>query len=800
MLANSVEKRFISIILAVLILLVAPLFILFFHLSNERYRQDAIERGQIMLEANAKALGKPLWDLDTESVRQITRAIAAARSVTSVHVRDTAGEIDIRIPEDAAKDVSEDVSDKGMTQLSAEISYTSVDGVQRVGTIEMDISPRLSFAEDRRSDTALIAIFVIAVLAIFAAAIIGNRQLVMRPLLKLTAAIEATRRLGSRHHVDWYSEDEMGMLASNFNEMQEHLSREEDRLKQAHARVSRIYNHTPAMLYSVDAKDRITAASDYFLLYTGYAREHLIGRQFTDLVEPEFQTLYSERARSFQNRPGDNSVTLKFRCADDRLIDVLIRETFMEPMLSQTASALSVMTDVTELKAAEHRNHIQAITDHLTGLLNRQGFETAIESAISSADRDKSELACLFVDLDRFKCINDNLGHAAGDDLLRHVVSLIRHEVGPSDIVSRLGGDEFAILLAGAPAMEKALETADRISHAIERKVELAGNQVQISASIGVALYPQHAPNASELLQKSDLAMYARKKAGKNGTRVFDPALANEARDRAFMEKNIEAGLQEDWFDAYLQPIHDLKTGRIAGFEALMRLVHPVEGIIAPGGIIKIAEETGSITRIGERIFEKAVSRLKSFSHIPEIAQAYVAVNISPLQFEPALLERMATVLLKHAIHPSRIVVEITEAVLMNNDPIIQQVLEALSASGFRIALDDFGTGYSSLSYLNRFPVDIVKIDQSFIRAMTDDDETASRKSRMLVEGIKTISHQMGCTVVAEGVETAEQRDKLEAIGIDNGQGYLFSRPVPANEIIARFANRTGNTGQTAAA
>jgi diguanylate cyclase (GGDEF)-like protein/PAS domain S-box-containing protein len=783
MLANSVERRFIAIIVAVLVLLVAPLFLLFFHLANERYRQDTMDRGEIMLEANAKALGKPLWDLDIETVRQITRALAVSRSVTAVHVHDTAGMIEVRWPE-----TSGEAPDKESTRLETEITYESVDGLKKVGVIEMDISPRSMFADDRRNDFAFIAIFAIAVFAIFVAAIIGNRQLVMRPLLKLTAAIEATRRLGSRHHVDWYSEDEMGMLASNFNEMQEHLSREEDRLKQAHARVSRIYNRTPAMLYSVDSKDRVIAASDYFLLYTGYAREQIIGKHFADLLEPECRTLYAERGRNVQSGPGNHSVTLKFRCADDRLIDVLVRETFMEPMLSQTASAISVMTDVTELKAAEHRNHIQAITDHLTGLLNRQGFETAIEEAIAAADREKSELACLFIDLDRFKWINDNLGHAAGDDVLRHAVSVIRKEVGPTEIVSRLGGDEFAILLSGKPAMDKAMDAAERISHAIERKVEIAGTMVQLSASIGVALYPEHAPNASELLQKSDLAMYARKKAGKNGTRIFDPALANEMRDRAFMEKNIEAGLREDWFDAYLQPIHDLRTGRIAGFEALMRLIHPVEGIIAPGGIIRIAEETGSITRIGERIFEKAVSRLKSFSHIPELADAYIAVNISPLQFEPALLNRMAGVLLKSGIHPSRIVVEITEAVLMHNDPVIHEVLEALTAAGYRIALDDFGTGYSSLSYLNRFQVDIVKIDQSFVRSMTDGDEATSRKSRMLVEGIKTISHQMGCTVVAEGVETEEQRDRLKAIGVDNGQGYLFSRPVPASEIIARFA------------
>lgn len=790
---NSVERRFIAIIFAVLVLLVAPLFLLFFYLTNERYQQDTLERGQFMLEANAKALGKPLWDLDTESVQQIAQAIAAGRSVNRVRVRDTSGEIDIRFPETV-------VADPHATLLSAEVSYNSIVGLQKVGTLEMDISPRLMFADDRRNDFTLIVIFAVAVLAIVATAILGNRQMVMRPLLKLTAAIESTRRLGSRHPVDWASDDEMGMLAANFNEMQERLSREENSLKHAHARVSQVYNRTPAMLYSVDSKDRIIAVSDYLLLATGYSRDHIIGKHFADLIEPECRAIYAERPRTPQSGPSEHSITLKFRCADGRLIDVLLRETFMEPMLSQPASALSVMTEVTELKAAERKNHIQAITDHLTGLLNRQGFETAIEGAITVADREKSELACLFIDLDRFKWINDNLGHAAGDDVLRHVVSVIRDELPQGDIAARLGGDEFAILLGGASAMDKAVETADRISRAIERKVEIAGSLVQLSASIGIALYPQHAPTASELLQKSDLAMYARKKTGKNGTRIFDPDLANETRNRAFMEKNIEAGLREDWFDAYFQPIHDLRTGRIAGFEALMRLVHPIEGIVPPAGIIRIAEETGSINRIGDRIFEKAVARLKSFSSIPELADAYVSVNISPLQFEPALLERMAATLLKWGVHPSRIVIEITEAVLMHHDPVIQQVLEAMTSSGFRIALDDFGTGYSSLSYLSRFQVDIVKIDQSFIRALTGDDKTARRKSRMLVEGIKTISHQMGCTVVAEGVETGEQRDELRAIGIDAGQGYLFSRPVPASEITARFApHRVGALPKQAA-
>jgi EAL domain-containing protein (putative c-di-GMP-specific phosphodiesterase class I) len=334
-----------------------------------------------------------------------------------------------------------------------------------------------------------------------------------------------------------------------------------------------------------------------------------------------------------------------------------------------------------------------------------------------------------------------------------------------------------------------AVEVSGRISQVLEAPLDIDGHIVNLSASIGIALYPEHAETGAELLQKSDLAMYARKRNGKNGARLFDPALANAARNRAQMEAYVEAGLKEDWFEAYLQPIFNLKTGRIAGLEALMRLIHPEDGMILPSGIIQNAEETGAIVRIGDRIFEKAVAQLAALSAFEEFKDVYVAVNISPLQFEAGLPERMMATLMRHGVSPANIVVEITEAVLMHHNPLVQQILDAFGESGYRLALDDFGTGYSSLSYLHRFPVDIVKIDQSFVRSLTEDGETVRRKSRMLVEGINAISHQMNCMVVAEGVEKAEQRDILANMGVDAGQGYLFSRAVPVSDIIEKYAS-----------
>ncbi len=443
------------------------------------------------------------------------------------------------------------------------------------------------------------------------------------------------------------------------------------------------------------------------------------------------------------------------------------------------------MTDVTALKQAESRNHAQAITDHLTGLLNRQGFEAALDEAIVTADACGIQVGCLFIDLDRFKWINDNFGHAAGDEVLRHTVELIRATLRPDDVMSRLGGDEFAILVSDRDVATLASEIGERIVNALREPMPIAGNELFVSASVGISVYPEHAENASDLLLKADMAMYARKRDGKNGLQVFDASMLDTARERHEIEQCIEAALKDDHFEAWLQPIVSLSDGQIAGFEALMRLNHPEKGVMPPGKIIGIAEETGTIARIGDCILEKAIRHLAAISGLDGTQNTYLAVNFSPLQFELTLPHKLAALLLKHHISPNRIVIEITEAVLMLDNPEVHAVLKQLNEFGCRIALDDFGTGYSSLSYLNRFPVDIVKVDQSFTRSLSSGTADIRRKSRMLIKGIRTISHQMGCTVVAEGIETKEQWQLLRKLGVDCGQGYLFSRPMPIGKMLA---------------
>ena len=771
---HSVENRFIAIVCGAMLVFIAPLIVLFLSLSSERVAREHLQNTQILMEASAQALGKPLWDFDTDGIEQIARSLLAGADVISVEVRDSSGSISVRLPTNSA--------DKGLAHktLTRTIFYTSQDGGKSVGTLELKRAMPGLLSRFSKDELSVLFILIVAVGIVFASAIIGNRITVIRPLMRLTAAIEATRRLGSRHQVDWTAQDEMGMLAHNFNEMQSKLEREETELKLAHGRATEIYNLTPSMLFSLDPANRITAVSDYWLMATGYDRSHVIGCIFTDFVDEHWRETY--RARRSNISPAHANiceVTVPFVKANGETMTVLILETKDASSLS-----LSVMTDVTALKQAESRNHAQAITDHLTGLLNRQGFEAALDDAIRNADENAMQLACIFIDLDRFKWINDNFGHAAGDAVLKQVVSRIRTTLRPDDTMSRLGGDEFAILVSAQEVEALASEIGGRICASLREPILVEGAELSVSASIGVALYPDHAANAAELLLKSDMAMYARKRDGKNGMLVFDTSMLDTARERHEIEQYIEAGLKEDWFEAYLQPIVSLGDGRIAGFEALMRLNHPEKGILPPGKIIGIAEETGTIARIGEQVLEKAIRHLARLSGLEGADATYLAVNFSPLQFEETLPHKLAALLLKHHISPSRIVIEITEAVLMADNPGVHAVLKQLSEFGCRIALDDFGTGYSSLSYLNRFPVDIVKVDQSFTRSLTVGTADIRRKSRMLIKGIRTISHQMGCTVVAEGVETKEQWELLRKLGLDFGQGYLFSKPMPIENML----------------
>jgi diguanylate cyclase (GGDEF)-like protein/PAS domain S-box-containing protein len=785
---HSVERRFIAIVSIVFLSVVTPLIAVLMSISYN----DAVDRQSnhldLLMASNVQALSGPLAAQDHEIVNHLSGLLISDPSILKVQVRNTSGELTI-----VQTRGQFDESIEGI-ERSADITFPSQYGDVAIGTLSIYPKPISFFSEVTRTERGIIATFALAITSVFATAIFGNRMMIIKPLMKLTAAIEDTGRLGTRQRVDWSSKDELGRLATSFNAMQSALEQQERAKLQAHQRTSDIYQHTPAMLFSLDAYDRISAVSDYWVEATGYKRADVIGKKFAELIHLDDNGAFVQRKKHSSVDPSSNDLldlTLRFICADGSTMDVLILEKELLNQNNETAlEALSVMTDVTELRQSELRNRQQAITDHLTGLYNRQGFEAALDARIAQADADGLELACLFIDLDRFKVINDNLGHAAGDIVLRAFVERLRPLLGPQDCASRFGGDEFAILLIGNQIAARASDLCASIAQMADKPIEIQDNIIRLSSSIGVAHYPQHASSAAELMLNADMAMYVRKRQGRNGAQVFCPSIMDNVRERAEIDSDIDLALENNWFEAHLQPIQDLSTGTISGFEALMRINHPQKGLLAPAPVIAVAQENGTIGKIGDRVLEAAIANLAQLSTVPELANTYVAVNFSALQFEAGLSTRIAGLLNRYNIAASRLVIEITEAILMSDDAQIRNILKVLQNFGCRIALDDFGTGYSSLSYLTRFPVNIIKIDRSFTSSLLEGDPEVCERSRMLVEGICAISHHMNCHVIAEGIESREQAEILTAMGVDFGQGYYYAKPLSIDSLMDPFEDK----------
>ncbi len=427
-------------------------------------------------------------------------------------------------------------------------------------------------------------------------------------------------------------------------------------------------------------------------------------------------------------------------------------------------------------RAERHVRHL-AYNDPLTGLANRRLFIENTERALERAHGAKSLLALLFLDLDRFKYVNDTLGHELGDQLLVTVAQRIRNCVRSDDCVARLGGDEFTILLDDLPKPEVAASVAQSICRGLAAPMELGGQELVVTASIGIALFPGDGQDVNTLLRRADTAMYRAKQTG-NGCYYYEAAMESVLSKRLKMENELRHALDKDEITVFYQPVMDAPSQKISGFEALVRWRHPQRGIVSPAEFIELAEETGLIVPLGEQVLNMACQQAKTW--LDAGAEDFrIAVNLSGKQLElPDLPEIVTRALEASRLPAGNLVLEITESVLMERARDPAALLNRLRALGVMLAIDDFGTGYSSLSYLKRFPLDFLKIDRSFIQDMTTNPD-----AQAIVTGIVALAHSLRLKVTAEGVETAAQRDALAAIECDYLQGFLYSRPVPADVV-----------------
>jgi diguanylate cyclase (GGDEF)-like protein len=437
-------------------------------------------------------------------------------------------------------------------------------------------------------------------------------------------------------------------------------------------------------------------------------------------------------------------------------------------------SWVDLQEDITERRQAEQRISWLARHDALTEIPNRFHFHEQLDDALHCLGPGGG-LALHWIDLDRFKEVNDDLGHPAGDALLKSIGARLHAAVRRPDFVGRLGGDEFAIVQSGVTSSKQAIAFAERMLRILDEPHHLMGHRVDMGASIGIALAPEHGKSADELLKNADIALYHAKAVGRGTYVLFDPDFGYEKQTRRRLETDLRVALQENQLELYYQPIRDMKTKQISSCEALMRWHHPLQGLIPPSDFIPLAEETGLIVAMGEWALHQACKEAASWPN-----QIGVTVNLSASQFSGCdLYKTVGDALTLSGLAPQRLELEITESVLLRDDASTIATLHKLRGKGIRIALDDFGTAFASLGYLRSFPFDTIKIDRSFVRDLPHRPDCAA-----IIEAVATLARKLDMRSVAEGIETDEQLAAVSGTGCDQVQGYLFNRPMPASELV----------------
>ncbi|HOZ62827.1 MAG TPA: EAL domain-containing protein [Burkholderiaceae bacterium] len=522
--------------------------------------------------------------------------------------------------------------------------------------------------------------------------------------------------------------------------------------------------------------------SDRYKEMYGYSADKIWRRsdEFRDIVHPDdMEQLIRDQQAHFEGHMPVYRNEHRVRCSDGSWKWVLSRGMVISrDEQGRPRRMIGTHTDITDWKRSEALIWQQANFDPLTGLPNRRMLRDRLEQDIKKSRHDNLQLAILFIDLDHFKEVNDTLGHDSGDLLLIEAARRIRHCVRDGDTVARMGGDEFTVVLSELSSAQTLERVLQDILAELASAFQLGAEQVFVSASIGITMYPDDGTEVENLFKNADQALYVAKGAGRNRFSFFTPALQEAAQTRVRLSSDLRVALAEGQFRLVYQPIVELATGTVHKAEALIRWQHPTRGLVSPADFIPIAESSGLITEIGEWVFQQALAQVKIWRQLHHPA-FQISVNRSPVQFHTdASADRpWADQLADLGLPGNSIGVEITEGLLLNTSPGVTEQLLAFRNAGIQVSLDDFGVGYSSLTYLQKFDIDYIKIDQSFVRHLVPASTDLA-----LCKAIIVMAHELGMKVIAEGVETQAQCDLLAAAGCDYGQGYLFARPMAAQD------------------
>lgn len=538
-----------------------------------------------------------------------------------------------------------------------------------------------------------------------------------------------------------------------------------------------VFNHSSEGIVITNHNDIIQRINPAFTAITGYTTPDVINKT-PQIFQSDKQTGDTyENIWTAVNSNGSWSGEIWNKRKSGEIFPQWLSINCVKDQNGDTSHYIRICHDITELKNNEEELKFHAYHDNLTGLPNRQLFHDRLKMAIAYGQRHKEKVALMFIDLDNFKTINDSLGHDIGDLLLIEVSNRLKKCAREEDTVARLGGDEFTIVLPNITERQSAITVAERVLHSLKQQMYFHSHTLTIGASIGITIFPDDSENLQQLIKNADMAMYRAKELGKSNYYSFTEAMHSEITRKLSLERSLTNAVELDEIKVYYQPKLSLKTGAIVGAEALVRWHRMKADMIMPHEFIPIAEETGIILDIGKHVILTACHQLKAW-HNAGFTELSIAVNLSAKQFlQPNIVEMIMGIIEITQVDPSKLKFEITESVAMQHVDKAENVMNSLARIGIKLSLDDFGTGYSSLGYLKQFPLDEIKIDKSFIRDITTEIE-----DDVLVDGIISLASSLSLNVVAEGVENMEQLHILKQKNCNEIQGFLFSRPVPANQ------------------
>ncbi|MFA6921655.1 MAG: EAL domain-containing protein [Gallionella sp.] len=609
-----------------------------------------------------------------------------------------------------------------------------------------------------------------------------------RPVRRLKKVMIAMRAGNLSRRVDIDSQDEIGQMASAFNALADNLQKSLSDVRAGEAQLklsAQVFVNSREAIVITDVENNIIQVNKAFTEITGYSPEEVIGKNPRMLSS-------GQQDREFYRNMWETLLKLDIwqgelmdRRKDGEVYPKWLSITVVRDEKGDISNFIGLFSDITERIASYERIQYLAHFDALTDLPNRSLLKDHLNLAIEMAKRSQTQLAILFLDLDRFKIVNDSLGHHAGDLLLKIVSERLKNCTRKTDTVARLGGDEFVVLLSNIRESSDAARVAKKVIDAVAAPFLLEGTEANLGTSIGIAIYPDNGLDGPTLIKNADAAMYHAKENERNNFQFFSPVMNDKAFEQLELENDLRLALKREEFFLQYQPQIDISTGKIVGAEALIRWQHPKRGLVPPNNFIALAERCGLIVSIGAWVFRTAC--LQNIAWQKEgLAPILIAVNIAAQQFKHKNFKNSLVAILEETgVDPHFMELEITESAIMENAEAILNTLHSLKEIGFHLSIDDFGTGYSSLSYLKHFPIDKLKIDRSFVMDITEDS-----KNNAIIETIIHLGYNLQIKVIAEGVETAEQLATLEKLRCDEIQGYYFSRPLSPQDFAAFTRSR----------